>query len=76
MRAGLELLTAVLVLVDSAQDRDDLLVGGQRDRAGNASASALSGLHDLLCRSIDQGCIVALQTDSDFFFDCHCIRLL
>lgn len=66
VRAGLELLTAVLVLVDSAQDRDDLLVGGQRDRAGNASASALSGLHDLLCRSIDQGCIVALQTDSDF----------
>ena len=28
--AALELLTAVLVLVDSAQDRDDLLVGGQR----------------------------------------------
>ena len=54
VRAGLELLTAVLVLVDSAQDRDDLLVGGQRDRAGNASASALSGLHDLLCRSIDR----------------------
>ena len=34
VRAGLELLTAVLVPVDSAQDRDDLLVGGQRDRAG------------------------------------------
>ena len=42
VRAGLELLTAVLVLVDSAQDRDDLLVGGQRDRAGNASAVRLA----------------------------------
>ncbi len=33
--AALELLTAVLVLVDSAQDGDDFLLGGQRDGAGN-----------------------------------------
>ena len=29
MGAALELLTAVLVLVDGAQDGDDLLLGGQ-----------------------------------------------
>ena len=71
MGAGLKLLTAVLVLMNSAQDGDDFLVGRQGDRAGHASASALCGLHDLCCSGIDQGCIIALQTDSDFFFDCH-----
>ena len=31
VRARLELLAAVLIFVDSAQDRDDLFVGGKRD---------------------------------------------
>ena len=33
--AALELLTAVLVLVDGTKDGDDLLLGGQRDGAGD-----------------------------------------
>ena len=38
MSAALELLAAILVLVDSAQGRDGLLDGGQRDRAGTAAS--------------------------------------
>ena len=32
MRADLELLAAVLIFMGRAEDRDDLLFGGQRDR--------------------------------------------
>ena len=46
--AALKLLAAVLVLVDGPQDGDDLLLGGQRDGAGNLGAGALGGLDDLL----------------------------
>ena len=76
MGAALELLTAILVLVGSAQNGNDLTIGGQGDGAGHAGAGALCGLHDLLCCGIDQLSIIALQTDSDFLFDCHCLRLL
>ena len=60
----LELLAAVLVLVHRAEDGDNLLVGGQGDRAGNPGAGAARGLHDLLCGSIDQLMIVALEIAS------------
>ena len=53
MGAALELLTRILVLVNSTQDGNDLLLGRQRDRAGNLSAVALSGLDDLLCGLVD-----------------------
>ena len=76
MRAVLELLAAVLVLVHSAQDRDDLLVGGQGDGAGNAGARAARGLDDLLRRAVDEGRVVALEPDPDFLLDCHLFRLL
>ena len=76
MSAALELLAAILVLVGSAQNGDDLTIGGQGDGAGHAGTSVLCGLHDLLCCGIDQLSIIALQTDSDFLFDCHCLRLL
>ena len=33
-------------------------------------------IRDSLCCGIDQLSIIALQTDSDFLFDCHCLRLL
>ena len=44
MGAALELLTAVLVLVDGTQDRDDLGLGGQGDGAGDLGIGALGGL--------------------------------
>ena len=74
--AALELLAAILVLVGSTQNGHDLAIGGQGDGAGHAGTSVLCGLHDLLCCGIDQLSIIALQTDSDFLFDCQCLRLL
>ena len=68
--AGLELLTGILVLVNSAQDGHDLLLSGERDGTGNASAGTASGLHDLASGLIDQLMIVTLNADTDFFFDC------
>ena len=47
--AALKLLAAVLILMNSAQDGDDFLLGGQRDGAGDGRAGALGGLDDLLC---------------------------
>ena len=41
MSAALELLTAVLVLVDGPQDGDDFLLSGQGDGAGDTIFSAL-----------------------------------
>ena len=71
MGAALELLAGVLVLVDSAQDGDDLLLGRQRDRAGNLRAGALCGLNDLLCGLVDQLVVVSLQSDADLFSVCQ-----
>ena len=68
MGAALELLTAVLVLVGSAQDSDDLLLGGQRNGAGHGSAGALSGLNDLLCALVDDLVVIGLQTNANHFF--------
>ena len=47
MSAALELLAAILVLVGSAQNGNDLTIGGQGDGAGHAGTSVLCGLHDL-----------------------------
>ena len=71
--AALELLTRILVLVNSTQDGNDLLLGRQRDRAGNLSAGALCSLHDLLGCLIDQRMIVSFQSDSDFLCVSHCV---
>ena len=57
--------------MDSAKDGDDFLLGGQRDGAGNSSAVALSGLHDLSSTGVDQLVIVSLQSDADHFLVCH-----
>ena len=65
MGAALELLAGVLVLVNRAQDGDDLLLGRQRDRAGNLRAVALCGLDDLLGALVDQLVVVRLQADTD-----------
>ena len=69
--SALELLTAILVLVDSAKDSHDFLLGGQRDGAGNLSAVALCGLHDLSRAGVDQLMIISLQPDADHFLVCH-----
>ena len=76
MGSHLELLTAVLVLMNSAQNRDDLLLCRQRYRAGNSCARALCGLHDLFSCLIDNLMIVTLNSNPDLFFDCHLNRLL
>ena len=47
--AILELLTAILVLVHCAEDRDDLLLSGKRDRTGNLIAGML---HEPLARAV------------------------
>ena len=72
MGAALELLTRILVLVNSTQDGNDLLLGRQRDRAGNLSAVALSGLDDLLCGLVDQLVILRLQANANLLCVCHC----
>ena len=72
MGAALELLAAVLVLVDGAQDGDDFLLGGQGNGAGDGSAGALGGLHDLLSALVDELVIISLQANADhFFLSCH-----
>ena len=75
MRAALELLTAVLVPMNSAKDGDNLLLGGQGDGTGNLSAGALGGLHDLLSALVDDLMIIGLEADADHFFLCHCCFL-
>ena len=47
MGAALKLLTAVLVLMNSAQDGDDLGLGRQRNGAGDLRLGALGGLDAL-----------------------------
>ena len=52
--AALELLTAVLVLVDGTQDRDDLGLCGQGDGSGDLCIRALGGLNDGFRGLVDQ----------------------
>ena len=66
MGAALKLFAAVLVLVRSAKDGDDLLLRGERDRAGYPCAGPLGSLHNPLRRPIDQVVLVALELDTDF----------
>ena len=71
VRAHLKLLTAILVLVHSAEDRDDLSLRGQRHRTRNGSAVSLCNVYDLLSGSVDEGVVVARQSDSDLFLYSH-----
>ena len=71
MGAALKLFPAVLIFVYSAQDRDDLALGGQRDRAGHFRAGALGGFDNLLGALVDQLMVVSRQTDTDFLSDSH-----
>ena len=66
MGAALELLPAVLILVDGAKDGDDLLLGGQGDGAGDGGAGALGGLHDLFRALVDELMVISLQANANF----------
>ena len=76
MGAALELLPAVLILVDRAKDGDNLLLGGQGDGAGNGGAVSLGGLHNLLCALVDQLMVIGLQSNPDHFILCHVAAFL
>ena len=65
MRADLELLAAVLILVRGTEDRDDLLLRGQRDGPADLGARLLHRLHDALRRKIHQFVVVCRKFDPD-----------
>ena len=67
MGAALELLTAVLVLMNCAQDGDNFLLGRQRNRAGNLCAGALRGFYDLFCGLVAELMSVCLPADTNLF---------
>ena len=71
MGSHLKLLAAVLILVNSAQDGHNLLLGRQRHGPAHACAGALCCLYDFLSGLVHQQMIVPLDSDPDFFFDCH-----
>ena len=66
--AALKLLAAVLILMNSAEDGDDLFIGGKRNGTGNGSAVALCGFDDLFSSLIDQEMVIGLESDSELFF--------
>src|SRR6476620_8794261 len=63
--ADLEMLPRVLVLERAANDAVDVLLRGERDRAGDRRASALSGLDDLARGLLDRRSVVGLEPDPD-----------
>src|SRR5688572_24683358 len=65
MRAGLVLVTRVLVDVRGNENGVTLDLGRQRDRAAHLRASPLCRLNDLAGRAVDQAMIVRFEPDSD-----------
>ena len=53
MSSHLELLAAILVLVNSTENSNDLLICGERDRSRNSGAASLSCFNDLSCCNIN-----------------------
>ena len=74
--ALLELLTAVLVLVNRTENCDDLLVSWKRNRTGYLCAVFLSCIHDLFSGSVNQLVVVTLNSYSDLLTYCHFAFLL
>src|SRR5512133_759001 len=66
VRAHLEVLPRVLVLERRADHAVDVLLGGQRNWAGDGGAGSLSRLDDRLSRLVELLVVVALQPDADF----------
>ena len=75
MGSAFKLLTAVLILVNGAKDRDDLFLRRQGDGAGNLRDGTLGGLDDGLGGLVDQLMIVGFETDADRVFLCHDVFL-
>src|SRR3954447_1189426 len=65
VRPDLEVLTGVLVLERRADHRVDVLLRGQRDRAGDGGPGALSSLDDRRRRPVERLVVVSLELDSD-----------
>src|ERR1039458_9635002 len=65
VRAHLEVLPRVLVLVRGADDAVDVLLRGQRDRPGNPRAGARHRVDDLPRRAVDDLVVVGLEPDAD-----------
>ena len=66
----LELLAAVLILVDRTKNCNYLFLGRQRNRAGNLSSRSLHRVDNLSGRLINQLVIIRLQRDSHYLI-CH-----
>src|SRR4051794_7279663 len=65
VRAHLEVLAGVLVLVRRADDAEDVLLRGQRHRAGHLRARPGHGVHDLPRRGVDHLVVIGLEPDAD-----------
>src|ERR1035438_510596 len=65
VRAHLEVLARVLVLVRRADDAVDVLLRGQRDRPGNPRAGARHRVNNLPRRAVNDLVIVGLEPDAD-----------
>ena len=66
-----ELLTAVLVLVHRAENRDDLILRGKPNGTGYFGTAAICDLDDLRRSRIDERVLIALESDSHFLIHCH-----
>ena len=66
MSSEFELLTAVLILVYSTENGNDLLVCRKRNRTGNSCTAALSCINNLCCCRIYYSMVITLDLDSDF----------
>src|SRR4029077_19127512 len=79
VRAHLEVLAAVLVLVGRTDDAVDVFLRRQRHRAGNLRTSTRHRLDDLACRAVDDLMVVCLEPDADLLsrhggFACPSLR--
>src|SRR4051794_5783101 len=65
VRAHLEVLAGVLVLVRRADDAVHVLLGRQRHRAGDLRTRAGNRVHDLARRGVDHLVVIGLEPDAD-----------
>src|SRR3954454_5372362 len=77
VRADLEVLARVLVLEGGADHAVDVLLRGQRNRAGHGRAGARRRLDDLLGRGLDGRVVVRLQANADLVLGgcCHSVSV-
>src|SRR5918996_246809 len=73
VRAHLEVLARVLVLMRRPDDRVDRTLRGERDRTVDARARTSHRLDDLLCALVDDLVIVGLQPDPNLHSGCQLV---